>query len=175
MTGLLLYGSLMDPDELAGYCRRDHPMSPVRVRGFRRSFCQEPSWRNDEAIERGVLTVRPSAADWFNAILVYGWEADVLARLDHRERGYVRRSVPTSSVEPYQSEADLEAAGEAHVYTGREELRNESLRPNAEYLKLCSGAAARWGADFLDDFLSTTYVGRVPLRDFDIQTRRTGA
>jgi cation transport regulator ChaC len=175
MMGLLAYGSLMHPDELAGHLDRGDLITPVHVRGFKRSFCQEPSWRTGEADERGVLTVRPSASDWFNAILVCGWQAEVFEVLDHRERGYIRQTVSSSSVEPYLKTDALQKVREINVYTGREEKWNDVLLPNPEYLKICTDAAAHWGEEFLHDFLATTYVGPKCLRDFTLGAERTGA
>jgi cation transport regulator ChaC len=175
MIGLLAYGSLMHPDELAGHLDRGDPIVPVRVRGFKRSFCQEPSWRTGEADERGVLTVRPSAVDWFNAVLVCGWEAEAFEVLDHRERGYIRQTVPASSVETYETTNDLEKVRDINVYTGREEKWNEVLLPNPEYLKLCTDAAAHWGTEFLHDFLATTHVGHNCLRELRLLAGPSGA
>ncbi len=180
MAALLVYGSLMHPAELAAHLGRDHAVVPVRVRGFRRSFEQEPSWRKGGDDGRGVLTVRRSPEHWLNAVLTRGFSDSELASLDHRERGYTREPVPASAVEPYAT-GDPAATGDAGspanggsvmgrfedeeivVYVGGESLRNEGLRPNPAYLELCVEAARRLGPEFLDDFLATTFVGSTAL------------
>lgn len=118
MIGLLAYGSLMHPDELVEYRAHDSPLVPVRVRGFRRSFCQEPSWRTRDVNERAVLTLRSSTSHWCNAIVVCGLKAEALALLDHRERGYLRQTLPASFLEPYAGKEGLKTIEEVHVYTG---------------------------------------------------------
>lgn len=170
MIALLAYGSLMHPDELAKHCARTQSV-PVRVQGFRRSFLQEPSWRTGEGVERGVLTVRRSAGDWFNAILVCGFAddarkssdggsgTDALRSIDQRERGYTRVVVPGEDVEPYAMHEVDPLIDEIGLYTGREEKWNEELLPNRAYLKLCVEAAALWGSEFARDFLRTTHTG----------------
>lgn len=159
MIGLLAYGSLMHPDELARHFAGEGPLLPVRVRGFRRSFCQEPSWRQGSGERRGVLTVRPSAVDWINAVLVCGCGPDVLRSLDHRERGYRRVAVPAAAIDPYAAADAVRVPEAAAVYAGRDDKWNPSLLPNDDYAALCTRAAGHWGAAFLDDFLATTYLG----------------
>lgn len=168
MTGLLAYGSLMHPDELARHFAAEPARMPehipVRVRGFSRGFCQEPSWREGAGDRRGVLTVTPSDDGWINAILVCGCDADLLASLDERERGYVRCAVPVSAIEPCAGDVLPDALRDAVMYVGRDELRNDALLPNPAYRALCMTAAAQWGDAFLRDFLATTQ-GSGPSRE----------
>lgn len=160
---LLAYGSLLHPEELARHGIDPAACAPVRVRGFRRSFCQEPSWRPAVSEARAVLTVRPDPEHWLNAVLVPGLDADRVAELDHRERGYVRTGVPPERLEPYPGAAPAEA-GEAVLYLGREDKFNRAILPSESYLDLCLEGAAAWGEDFLRDFVDTTFVqGEVPL------------
>lgn len=176
MAGLLVYGSLMHPDELAPHVARDRRVVPVRAQGFRRSFEQEPSWRKGEVGKRGVLTVRPSPGHWINGVVVQGYDARDLRSLDQRERGYTRESVPVTAVEPYpplretgpasdRLSASTPIDDEIAIYVGRNELLNPDLLPNPAYLELCVEAARRLGAEFLDDFLATTFVGSRVLAD----------
>lgn len=163
MFSLLAYGSLLHPDELARHGLESASCTPVRVSGFLRSFCQEPSWRPATSEERGVLTVRPSAEHWFNALRIDGFGAEALAELDHRERGYRRAAVPPDRLRGYGPEP-LARAPECVLYLGREEKFNAAILPGADYLELCVAGAAAWGPDFLRDFLETTFVqDRVPL------------
>jgi cation transport regulator ChaC len=161
-TALLVYGSLMHPDELARHPTLDPTGVPVRLRGFQRSFCQEPSWRECRGRHRGVLTVRRSADHWLNALLVRVADPAALRSLDDRERGYARVRVSAADVVPYARTVD--ATHEIGVYVGRAGNRNDSLLPNRDYLLLCTAAATTHGDVFLHDFLATTFVGDVPLR-----------
>ena len=165
MTGLVAYGSLMHPDELARHCARAHSI-PVRVRGFRRSFAQEPSWRAGAGDERGVLTVRPSDTDWFNGILICGADAAELGSLAERERGYDCAAVRIADIEPYATEQIPGGATEIRLYIGRDENWNAALLPNRAYLKLCIDAARAWGEEFARDFMRTTHVGEMTLQEF---------
>lgn len=168
MHALLVYGSLMHPKELARHRLSENAAVPVRVRGYRRSFCQEPSWRVGSAGERGVLTVHPSEDAWFNGVMVCGLDTAVFESLDERERGYGRIHVPASRLALYPGAEDPPRCRNLYLYTGRSEKYNASLLPNSAYLALCTEAASRWGTDFLDDFLSTTFIqGRTPLRSYD--------
>jgi cation transport regulator ChaC len=177
VIALLAYGSLMHPAELARHCTGTRSV-PVRVQGFRRSFSQEPSWRNGEGAERGVLTVRRSASDWLNAILVSGSRTDALRdvdcgsgdgalrSIDQRERGYTRVVVPLADVEPYATHEIDPLITEIGLYIGRDEKWNDELMPNRAYLKLCIEAAGLWGSEFAGDFLRTTYSGSITIEDF---------
>jgi len=154
----------MKPGELARQLGGAVLPVPVRVRGYRRSFCQEPSWRTGAAERRGVLTVRPSGEGWINAVLVCGCDPAGFRTLDHRERGYRRARVVRSAIEPYASAPELDDMDRISIYRGRSEKWNPELLPNPDYLDLCIGAAEQWGEAFLEDFLATTRVGDVPLR-----------
>jgi hypothetical protein len=164
MNDLIVYGSLMHPAELEGHCKGMRTW-PVRVRGYRRSFSQEPSWRPGDGIERGVLTVRTSAGDWFNAILVEGCDAG-RGQLDDRERGYARETLRRASVESYGDTIPGLSSRQITLYIGRPEKRNESLLPNREYLGICTDAAEGWGREFAADFMRTTFVGTTTLEEY---------
>jgi hypothetical protein len=168
-TGLLVYGRLMHPEALAAELGDAVAAVPVRVRGYRRSFCQEPSWRRGSGERRGVLTVRTSGDSWFGGILVRGLDADAFRKLDGRERGYHRVPVDLSAAEPYEPALELAPVDRIEIYRGRPEKRRPGLLPNPRYLRLCRDAAARWGERFLNDFLATTHVGSSPLRDLELR------
>ena len=63
---------------------------PVMVRGFRREFSQEPSWRKVEGRDRAVLNVNQCTSGVFNGVLLRNISERSLEQLDHRERGYSR-------------------------------------------------------------------------------------
>lgn len=168
MYSLLAYGSLLHPDELARHGLEPASCTPVRVRGFLRSFCQEPSWRPATSDARAVLTVEPSDEHWINALRIRGFDSDAVAELDHRERGYSRAAVHASRIEIYgpRPAPGPDAGAAAVIYAGREEKFNAEILPAEDYLQLCLSGAAAWGEEFLADFLRSTFVQeRVPLLD----------
>lgn len=148
----------MHPAELARHGLAEHPATLVRLRGFRRSFCQEPSWRRSDSAARGVLTVRREAGCWLNGLLIQDLRPGALPALDRRERGYVRTPLAADALEPYEPGADL-GPGQPIVYLGREEKFNAGILPNEEYLGICATGAGRWGPSFLRDFLLSTHLG----------------
>jgi hypothetical protein len=157
MFSLLAYGSLIHPAELARHALDRRCCTPVRVRGFRRSFSQEPSWRPAVSEARAVLTLQRSANDWINALLVQEFDDDALAELDIRERGYIRTPVPPERIQPYAT-AGWASPTAPVAYLGRAAKHNPRLLPSEEYLELCLAGAAAWGPEFLTDFVATTFV-----------------
>lgn len=156
----------MHPEEIRTRGLEPKACTAVRVEGFRREFCQEPSWRSAESERRAVLTVKPAEGCWFNAVLVPDIGPELLPRLDHRERGYRRVEVPSERITTYSADAP-EVNDAAILYSGREEKYNDAILPSGEYLELCLDAASHWGDPFLKDFMKSTYVqGRTPLLDY---------
>lgn len=173
MIGMIVYGSLLARKELRRllpHCRQLHP---VRLRGFQRSFSQEPAWRRRAGDERGVLNVLPHAGGSLNAVLLSGLSAEDLPALDHRERGYDRIPVDAAQLslhDPAKSPQSLDSLDsleerleQVFVYRGKPERWNPRLRPHPSYLQLCLAGAGEWGEAFLREFLETTFVGSEPL------------
>lgn len=158
---LLVYGSLMHPDERlrAGF---GHTRGmPVILTDFVRDFSHRPSWRSGRGSARGVLRVQGSAEQRVNAVLVPRVPLSLLAKLDRRERGYLRRPVALRRITSFADGAPAVPEGETtFVYEGRRELHAPDLSPDPEYLSLCLAAARQWGARFERMFLETTLIGR---------------
>jgi len=156
MTALLVYGSLIHPDEhrrLPGLIET----LPVRLEGYRRSFTQTPSWRRGEGRQIAVLRLEESPQHTLNLIALLFEELD-LAELDHRERGYRRIALPADRLTPF-GDTPLPGLDSCHLYLGRDELHNPTLLPNPEYLDLCLEGAKAWGEAFYREFLETTVLG----------------
>lgn len=147
----------MHPAELARHGLGLADTTPVRLRGFRRSFCQEPSWRASGSAARGVLTVRPAEGCWLNGLLIHGLDGAAIDALDQRERGYVRTALAFDALEPYDWGAGM-GPEQPVAYLGREEKFNTAILPNEEYMGICVAGAARLGAGFLRDFLLSTHL-----------------
>lgn len=154
----------MHPGEHAASPWAGARLIPVRLQGYRRSFSQEPSWRQGDGASRGVLTVRRAADHWCNGILLQAAGLACWQTLDHRERGYVRQAVTERAIAPY--DATSVSLADVFIFEGREAQRNEELLPNRAYLELCLTAAREWSEPFYRDFLETTYVGQRSLRDY---------
>lgn len=156
MDALIVYGSLIDKSELT---KGGFPLDstcPVVVRGFKRMFCQEPSWRPDRGEQRAVLNVIRSEQHWLNALLILGLDDRVLAAVDEREKGYDRIKVAPSCVRgchPLPTRP-------RNIYThaGKADKQNHSILPNASYLSICLEGAKQWGQDFYNEFLDSTFV-----------------
>lgn len=166
MSTLIVYGSLMHRDALVRVGLDPANARPVVVRGYRRSFDQEPTWRLRETGDRAVLAVRESAEASFNAILVTGIVETAWEALDERERGYVRTEVPASMVTPFDPSSPLErTSASLSIYLGKPGRRNEELLPNPAYLRTCMEGAGQWGAAFREAFLQSTFVAHRTVAD----------
>jgi hypothetical protein len=101
VDALIVYGSLINKLELT---KGGFPLDntrPLVLRGFKRVFCQEPSWRPDWGEQRAVLNVIGSEQHWLNALLISGLTDGFLADLDKREKGYNRIKVAPSCLLGY--------------------------------------------------------------------------
>ncbi len=170
MDAVVTYGSLINQEQL---CAKSHLLAeacPVVVKGYRRVFNQEPSWREGHHKHRAVLNVIQSDGDYFNGLLVNLQNSDNFYELDKRERGYDRVPIsPSHVIYPGNrrrlvcSERPLE---HVYIYFGKLEKRNNNILPNKTYLDLCLRGARHWGEEFYEQFLQTTYVGRYTLKTF---------
>ena len=166
MFNLLVYGSLIERTELRKHGISSSQTSSVAVRGFRRSFNQEPIWRQGVGRARAVLGVEERSGASFNAILVTGLQERELESLDQRERGYERRTLDRSRLTGFLKSRLPELSGETFLYCSRPEQRNDSLLPHAVYFELCLRGAGQWGADFRRAFLASTFIGERTAGEF---------
>jgi hypothetical protein len=156
MDALIVYGSLINKSELE---KGGFPLDrtrPVVLRGFKRVFRQEPSWRSNRGEHRAVLNVISSEQHWLNALLISGLNNDFVADLDEREKGYNRIKVAPSCLRGYQR---LSITSQ-HIYmhVGKEHKQDDSILPNTSYLSICLEGARQWGEDFYNEFLDSTFV-----------------
>jgi len=156
MRALLAYGSLIHPDEhgaLPGLI----DATPVRVEGFRRIFHQTPSWRRGEGRAIAVLDALPSSEDSINAVCLL-LEDESFELLTERERGYRLHRIPSTRIRSCSGDSPLPSLESFHLYQGRQELRDETLLPNPDYLNLCLEGAKAWGEEFYRRFIATTFL-----------------
>ena len=156
MTALLVYGSLIHPDEHRKLPNLIEAL-PVRLKGYRRSFTQTPSWRRGEGHQIAVLRLEESPDTSLNLIALLFKEPD-FAELDRRERGYRRITLPADRLTPFGG-TPLPDLDSCHLYLGRDELHDPALLPNPAYLELCLEGAQMWGETFYREFLETTVLG----------------
>lgn len=175
MTTITVYGSLIDLEQRQKHSSLFADAHPVVVRGYRRVFAQEPSWRKGNNEHRAVLTVVRSDHDFFNGLLVKLRAESDFCKLDNRERGYERIAIASSQIaclvdisrSTSLELARLQLAGEqTYLYVGKPEKKNNNILPNKDYLEICLRGAKYYGKTFYEQFLQTTYVGEVTLKTF---------
>ena len=165
MLGIIAYGSLINRQEIKGQREEPEQAIPIKLESFKRSFNQQPAWRENGGRDSAVLNVQPAEQKWLNGICFCYPKLD-FKTLDHRERGYCRTSVAVAGISCYQG-YQLPELQEIFIYLGREEHRNNHLQPNPDYLDICTLGAKSWGDIFYRDFLSTTYFNSgIVLRDY---------
>lgn len=150
MHRLIVYGSLMNQDELQNQGLWGHDAQPVKVFGYERVFNQEPSYRMIESKNRAVLNIQANGSSWFNAIMIKDLDEAFFEALDIREIGYERIKIECKT---YRGDFYKDC----FVYFGRHEKKNSRIMPNREYLQLCAEGAQQWGEEFYQDFLNTTF------------------
>ena len=165
MIGLLVYGSLVNPMEIADQDLGLNQAIPVRVNTYRRIFNQTPSWRVGHGDRIGVLNVERSSQHWINAVCLC-LEDRGLPHLEARERGYSKHVVPSECIASYPG-YHMPSDVDFHVFVGNEEYNDSKILPNSEYLDLCMRGAVTWGNEFYDEFVATTYLASgTPLRQY---------
>ncbi len=165
MLGIITYGSLINPQETEGMDSPPIHIIPLKLDTFKRSFNQQPAWRQGIGKNSAVLNARTSAMNWMNAVCYCFDDFDFTA-LDKRERGYTRTAVHDDQVSCYQGH-NLPKLKEMSIYLGKEEYQNDTILPNSNYLDICLRGAKNWGEDFYRDFLTTTYLNHeIFLRDY---------
>jgi hypothetical protein len=168
VAGLIVYGSLINRDEIRSFCSALNCYYPVKLKGFQRVFNQEPSWRTVNGKESAVLNIIPNEDCWLNALLVTELSPDRLEAIDEREIGYKRIKVERNKISTYQQIA-FESDELVYAYTGKKEKMNDSLLPKPDYLNICLTGSRQWGEEFYLDFLSTTFENRdgklIPLKN----------
>ena len=150
MKNLIVYGSLMNEEELQNQGLWGHNCETVKVFGYRRIFNQEPSYRIIDSFKRAVLNVETRANEWFNALLIKDLDEAFFEALDVREIGYERFKVECKS---YKGEFYKDC----FMYVGKSEKRNSEILPNSEYLNICLEGAKTYDKPFYEDFIKTTY------------------
>lgn len=153
MYNLVVYGSLINKEELKKENISFENVELVKVSGFQRVFNQEPSYRLVNSINRAVLSVEEKKDSWFNAIVIKNLSVEYLSNLDIREKGYHRVNIEDNQVIKYNGETIANCI----IYKGRLEKLNNEILPNFDYLNICLKGVNSFGKEFLQDFLNTTY------------------
>ena len=171
MAAIIVYGSLLHQEQLHQKPHLFAQAYPVFVKGYRRVFNQEPSWRKGDDKHRAVLNVMEFDQGGFNGLLVRLQEGSDFQQLDERERGYNRIAITQAQLAPFapissMGTSSISQAEPIFIYVGKPEKQNDDLLPNKSYLDLCLHGANHWGEDFYEQFLQTTYVQGLTLKTF---------
>ncbi len=150
---LIVFGSLLHPDELLKHNVSIDMVKLVKVQGYKRLFDQEPSWRKSDTINRAVMNIKPHSNSWFNAIAILDLREEDFEDLDKREKGYDRTALKDGMVITYAGEIIKDCI----VYVGKKNKQNNTILPNKEYFKLCLDGANSHFKQFFDDYIKTTY------------------
>jgi len=154
MYNLIVYGSLLHIEELKKQNIDPSQVEFVKVKGFKRVFNQEPSWRKVDGIHKAVLNIEADKNAWFNAIAIKNLDEEYVKELDHRERGYDKTMLKDSSVTLYDNDTVLK---DCIVYKGKEGKQNDKILPNIDYFEICKNGAKSHFDEFYQDYLATTY------------------
>lgn len=155
MSYLAGYGSLIHPNETQRHAFEVTSRTPVKIFGFKRLFNQRSKNRVGEGEKLSVLNVAKDKSSWLNAILLGGFKKEFHEEIDKREEGYERLIVPNTQIQTYDGKV---FDHEVFIYVGLPYMRGEELLPIDSYLDLCIEGAKCYGDEFLEDFLTTTWV-----------------
>lgn len=165
IVSLLVYGSLINKNQLLNNDIKILKYTPVLVNGFKREFTQEPSWRKSTSINRAVLNVKENDQYSTNALLIDIYKDDIKV-LDKREIGYNRLKVSSDKIEFKYDLITKIKNKDVFIYTGKEEKYNNLILPNLEYMDICLKGAENWNQSFYKDFINNTFVQDEVLKYF---------
>lgn len=154
---IIAYGSLINKNELLNSEVKILTYEPIVLKGFKREFNQEPSWRKSTNENRAVLNVSENKNHFINALLLEVDSAS-LDFIDNRERGYDRLKVKNSDLTFPYTKNKRNIDKDIFIYLGKKEKQNNLILPNLEYLDICLDGSKSWGEEFYSDFLNTTFV-----------------
>lgn len=150
---LIVYGSLINKEELSNEGISLLDVEIVKVFSFKRVFNQEPSYRLEDSLHRAVLNIEKDENSWFNAIVIKNLKEEYFHTLDRREKGYNRIFLENSKVKDYNNIEVLNCV----IYQGKANKQNQEILPNFDYLNICLNGMDYFGKEFFNDFLKTTY------------------
>ena len=157
--GVLVYGSLLDTEDLTATLSAETVAAavPVRVEGYRRSFNKVSEGREGEDGQKAILNAERESGAWLNAVLAPDVPDEEFERYRAREYRYDLTDVPAAAVTTYDEgdRAAVERPGERLLATSEGTLTDP--RPIPYYARLCVEGAREWGEEFLADFLVTTH------------------
>jgi cation transport regulator ChaC len=153
MYNLVVFGSLLHPDELKKHNITMDMIDFVKVKGFRRIFNQEPSWRKIDSNNRAVMNIEEDENSWFNALIIKNLDEEYFEELDYRERGYDRTYINDGDVINYENKTFTNCI----VYKGKKGKQNSDILPNIDYFDICLNGAKSHFLEFYDDYMRTTY------------------
>ncbi len=161
---ILVYGSLINKDELIGEGVDISFCTPVVLEGYKREFSQKSQRPIYLGSNKAVLTVIKDKNSFCNAILVPNIKEKDLEVLDYREAGYNIVKVSFDSLNFKYQELN-EKIDEVYIYLGKDEFYDTSLVPIPKYLDICLKGASSWDEQFYNDFIETTFSQEKSLKE----------
>jgi hypothetical protein len=177
-VSIVAYGSLVNASSAARTLRDSAPELRRRVIAFgvRRVFNYlMPSSAGSYGTPRipqaiGALNVKITADvhDALNGLVIRTGIRDIAA-LRERELGY--DLVPVACL---WWEDLMKAPFFAYILRAGNEYTSDKIEPHREYYDLCRTGASQWGDEFLEFWLSTTYLadGMTPVAAWEINAAR---
>lgn len=155
MDAVIVYGSLLHPQDLENVFGSQAIVVPVKLYGFRRCFNQRSDQRIPDATTETVLNATPSENEWLNGLLVSEFDKQNEKEYIERESGYELIPVEPSSIETYPGyDSVSDDLTDIRIASGT--LPVENPNPIPEYVAHCIDGAGKWGDQFLTDFLLQT-------------------
>lgn len=127
MAAIIVYGSLINPEQLHQKPHLFARAYPIFVKGYRRVFNQEPSWRKGDDKHRAVLNVMKSDQDGFNGLLVRLQDGSDFHQLDERERGYNRIAITQAQLAPFVPMPDMGKSDTSKSDLGKSDTSKSEL------------------------------------------------
>jgi len=156
MFGLIVYGSLLHKNEINKYDSLIEDIIPVRVLNYKRSFNLLPAVRVGIGNYKSVLNIQESQHNSFNGVCIIYKQINI-DLLDNREKGYDRILINAKNIKS-NTNTKLFNSIKVYTYRGLEDMIDDSIMPNVEYLKLCLEGSMQYGEEFYNSFIETTHM-----------------
>ena len=156
MFGLIVYGSLLHKDEINKYNSIIEDIVPVKVLDYKRSFNLLPLVRVGIGNYKSVLNIQKKNNNFFNGVCIIYKQIDI-SLIDDREKGYDRIKLSSKNIKTYKKSLKLKSLN-IFAYRGFENMIDNTIMPNVDYLKLCLEGSSQWGGEFYNDFVNSTHM-----------------
>ena len=162
---LFAYGSLMCEESLKRTTPKARIHGPVVLTGYQRVFnLRSPYRRNPETgVYSSALNIRESKEHELNGVLIHVPD-DEPGGLFIREKGYETREVEVLDLRTGDRRVVttfVATEHEPHPYVFNDPFQEE-------YLNICIRAAQRFGNEFAELFLTSTFINGSPVKELKL-------